>query len=398
MYARFAVSGAATLAAFLVATASGSAGGGPGGGYSGYGPYAREARAFQWCNTGKKDGARQRACLIDQAVRLLIRTGDPADEMPRIDRYAQRTGGYLYANCHILFHTVGRRYGRAVQLTLARLKNYLPHTNNPGCSAGFAHGMITYLGPQIVQIGPKGAVRQCDEAATRYERYSCIHGLGHAYMRLFGESLHLALGWCRALGPENAVDCAQGAYHDYWISLSGYDNTRPPPHAKTSPRAVCDSQPAGFVRACWYRAFLERPPRHTPRSAADLHAVCDGLRGLDLEGCITAASLITSTDATRQMAICAHLRGRLAVDCVRGVRVQSLAGAPIGIQVAFIRLCSGFDPSARSGCYRWIGKTLNVVRNGGFGFRGCRLVRSADGRAACYRGARSYRGPLETFS
>jgi hypothetical protein len=217
-------------------------------------------------------------------------------------------------------------------------------------------------------------------------------------MRLFGDTLHLALAWCGKLGPENVVDCAQGAYHDYWIALGGYDNAHRPTNAKTTARAVCDAQPARFVRACWYRSLLERPPARPVRSAHRVLAVCRGLRGLDLEGCVTAASLVSSSDASAQMAICRRLPSRLAVDCVRGVRVQSLAGAPLRVQVGLIRRCSGFVAGARLGCYAWLGKTLNVVRNGGFGFRGCPHVVSPGGRAACYRGARSYRGPLETFS
>src|SRR5262249_21965535 len=150
---------------------------------------------------------------------LVITTGHPATELPRIDAYAAQTGGLLYTSCHLLMHTVGRLYGVREHVTLARLQDYLPRTNDPNCSAGFAHGLITALGPQVKRLGPKGAAAICDRSPTRYQRYSCIHGLGHAYMRIYVEALLPALQSCRLLGPENAADCAQGAFHDYWFSI-----------------------------------------------------------------------------------------------------------------------------------------------------------------------------------
>src|SRR5919199_1469083 len=113
--------------------------------------------------------------------------------------------------------------------------------------------------PRIDRMGPKGAAAACRKASTRYQRYSCVHGLGHAYMRLFGELVGPALGACSALGPTDAADCAQGAFDDYWIAVAGLDQTRRPAGTTTFPRKLCSAQHAQFVRACWYRAWLERP-------------------------------------------------------------------------------------------------------------------------------------------
>jgi hypothetical protein len=51
----------------------------------------------------------------------------------------------------------------------------------------------------------------CADAGTRYRRYSCIHGFGHAFMRINGDRLGPALDLCRGLGARAAADCAQGA-------------------------------------------------------------------------------------------------------------------------------------------------------------------------------------------
>src|SRR5919201_3576448 len=162
-----------------------SAGGGPGqdNPTQGYGPNVRYARALGFCNVFHSV-PRLRGCLIQQLLGLVVASHDPANELPRIDAYLARTGGYAEANCHVLMHTVGRRYGRLAHVTLARLREYLPRSNNANCSAGFGHGLLTYLAPQLAAQPPRQAVRQCYHVATPYQRYSCVHGFGHAYMRL----------------------------------------------------------------------------------------------------------------------------------------------------------------------------------------------------------------------
>src|ERR671934_2998725 len=255
---------AAVVAVAGLAATTALAGGGFQGPTFGYGKYVREARAFRFCDSFTRRPARFRTCLSDQALWLVVHTHDAARELPRIDRYAHSVGGFLTKTCHILMHPVGRRYARLVHLTLARLRDYLPRSNDPDCSAGFGHGLIMALGPQIVRMGPKGAAAACRKASTRYQRYSCVHGLGHAYMRLFNETVAPAIGACASLGRADAADCAQGAFHDYWIAVAGLDQTRRPAQLTKSPRKLCGGQHSQFVRACWFRAFLEQPPKRPP--------------------------------------------------------------------------------------------------------------------------------------
>jgi hypothetical protein len=395
---RVSIAAVAAIAAAAAAAGSALAGGGAGGPAFGYGPYVREARAFLFCHAFDKRPAHYRTCLSDQALALVVKTHNPARELPRIDRYAHSVGGYLDANCHILMHPVGRRYARRVHLTLDRLRNYLPRSNDPGCSAGFGHGLIMELGPQIVRMGPQGAAAACRRASTRYQRYSCVHGLGHAYMRLFGELVAPSLAACTALGPANAADCAQGAFHDYWIAVAGLDQTHRPTHTTTSPRVLCGSQHAQFVRACWYRAWLERPPERIPTSGRALLALCHGLNGLQQQACVTGGSVIVSIDPFDQLGVCKQLRGADAAACIRGVRVPALASQPLRFQMRLIKECADVDHAAQHACYSWLGKALNVVRNGAFASQGCGELAYSKTRAACLEGARSYDGALETFS
>lgn len=371
--------------------------GGPSDPTEGYARYPAEARVVLVCRTFEHRAGALRTCLSANFLALVLRTGDPAHELPRIDRYVRITGGFVADNCHIIMHTVGRRYGTIKKVSLARLQGSLPLTNDPGCSAGFAHGLITSLGSQVIRLGPKGAAAACRRSATRYQRYSCVHGLGHAYMRTYMESLTVALPLCRALGPADATDCAQGAFHDYWLAAQRLDAARSP-GGVLAPRALCGQQPDDFVRACWYRVFLERRPARPPATAAAVVALCHGLRSLQRLACITGASVISSSDPFRQLAICSHLRGAEAVSCVRGVVVPSLAGAPLSKQVRLITRCAGLDPSARQACREWFGKTLTVVTNGRFATDGCARLVDNEAEAACRRGARTYQGALETFS
>jgi hypothetical protein len=296
-----------------------------------------------------------------------------------------------------MMHTVGRRYGTKEKVTLTNLLKYLPKTNDPGCSAGFAHGLLIALGPQIQELGPKGAAADCHRAPTRYQRYSCIHGLGHAYARQFDDFLDPALASCAKLGPSDALDCSQGVFHDYWISVAGLDGTRRTTGTVTSPRKLCAAQPPRYVRVCWYRALLERPPARPPSSAHDLLALCRGLSGLQLSGCLIGASLIRSDDPLEQLRTCAQLSSTNGTDCLRGLRVQTYALAPPSMRLGLIRACASVRTFQRA-CYEWLGKTLNVITNGRFERGGCPRLRYAAARASCSRGARSYEGALETFS
>ena len=216
-------------------------------------------------------------------------------------------------------------------------------------------------------------------------------------MRLSGERFAIALRACTALGPTNAPDCAQGVFHDYWITLGDRPTTRLPWGAGSATQVayqLCSHY--AYVRGCWYRAFLEDHPARAIRSARDLLAVCRGMRGLHHEACLTAGALVSSSDPFTQVRLCSALRGTEAVDCVRGTAVAAVTSGPPAEQVELAAGCRTFDASARAGCYEWLGKTLAVVTNGRFLRTGC--ARLGSGAVPCRRGAAAYNGPLVTFS
>jgi hypothetical protein len=336
-------------------------------------------------------------CYVTRLFADVEKSKDPAHELPRIDKKVRAGGGYLMGNCHMMMHVVGRMYARAHHVTLANLQRYLPRSNDPGCSAGFGMGMVMTLGAQIGRLGPDGAVQLCLRAPTRFRSYTCIHTLGHAYMRLYHEQLKFGIQACRALPAEQAPDCAQGAYHDYWLGIAGRDNAKRQRNAVTTARVLCSRAISSFVRPCWYRYFLELPPKKAPENAAGVRGLCAGLSGEQRVGCIAAAALVTSPDPFTQLHICARLRGADSVSCLYGLNVQNVAEAPGAMRVKLIEGCSKLTAKGRNPCYEWLGTALAVVTNGRFADHACPFI-SAAARAPCLAGARRMNDALVSFS
>ena len=354
-------------------------------------------KPFLWqCEQIHLDQAKD-ACYIRLLLQDIDRSGDPANELPRIDRLARAAGTALEGRCHELMHVVGRAWAREHHLTLDRLQSVVPRSNDPGCSAGFGMGMVMYLGPEIISTGGKGAAKTCSELPTRYRQYTCVHSLGHALMRGYHESLFLAVRACEKLGPAYTPDCAQGVFHDYWISLQGADETTSPVHAVRSPRTLC-AEYARFALACWYRYFIEQTSGPSIASPRDLLALCHGLAGAQREGCIAGGSKTVLDDPVGQATLCAGLaHGVDALACLRGVANQAYAGMPAR-QLALFRVCARMPAGARVGCDSWFGRTFNVITNGSFLRAGCPRLPAPVARAACAAGAREWGRPLVTFS
>jgi hypothetical protein len=349
------------------------------------------------CRDLSDDAAR--ACYARAFQGMVGDGSEPGPVVETIADIAWSQGGFLLENCHGVMHSVGRHYAREAGVTLATLMEYLPRSNDPGCPAGFAHGLVTAVAPDIDASRPRAAAAVCAEAGTRYRRYSCTHGFGHAFMRIYEEQLRPALGLCRALGPDAAPDCAQGAYHDYWFAVAGADDAPRPERVVRDPRQLCGAQAEEFVRPCWYRAFVDNRPDVAIEAAEDVDALCDGLAGLQREACVTAASVIGPPDPVAQLQVCAGLPDPSdASNCVRGTKVQNLLDYPMSAYVDLISRCPVFIGEARAACFRWLGKTLAVLTDGRFARVGCPRLESARARRQCRAGAETMEEALVTFS
>jgi hypothetical protein len=356
------------------------------------------AKPFLWQCTGIGLDQARDECYIRLLLEDIDRSGDPATELPKIDRRAQAAGTDLYGRCHLLMHVVGRRWAAEHHLTLERLQQVVPRSNDPGCSAGFGMGLVIYLGPQIIPTGGRSALKTCLRLPTRYRQYTCVHSLGHALMRGYHETLWLAVNACVRLGPRYAPDCTQGAFHDYWIALRGADDTTSPVHAVHSARKLCaEPQYAHWALGCWYRYFIEQAPAPLIDNAADVERTCRGLAGTQRQGCVAGASLELELPPVEQTRLCGTLPAADAVVCLRGVAVQATTGHRTQ-QFALLAACRRFPEGARDGCVSWFGLTLQLVTDGRFAVDGCPTLPIAGEVAACLAGARRSRGPIVTFS
>lgn len=342
-----------------------------------------------------------RACYSRELAAIVNGAGDPLAAVEGITEAAYTDqSGFLLANCHGIMHTVAREYALRTGLKLEKLMDSLPRTNDPGCSAGYAHGLVTAVAPEIEQAGPKIALQLCAKSETRYQRYSCTHGFGHAFMRLNNEQIAPSLQMCDQLGEDAAADCSQGIYHDYWFAVNGLDSTAKPEDLVTDPRELCGAQPEQFVRVCWYRSFVETAQGKRMESGEELDEACSGLADLQREACITGASVVGPADPTAQLEVCSGLEAASdVVACIRGTKVQNLAAYPIERSIDLIKACNTtFSGKLAIECDRWLGKTLGVVTDGEFRTTGCPELPTSQARRACLEGVKSMDGPLITFS
>ena len=340
--------------------------------------------------------AKKTRCYVSGLLREVERSGNPAQGVPRIDAKVHDVGGFLESACHSLMHEVGRTWGRQHGLTIEDLQLYVPRSNDPGCSAGFGMGMAMYLGPELV-TDPRRVLKTCSAQATRFREYTCVHGLGHAFMRGFHSYLRDAVTACNKLGVVAAPDCSQGAFHDYWISLGGGDGTERPEGADTDPDSVCGAYT--YKRPCWFRYFWERESTTRVYEATDLLELCDGREDMQRAGCISGASLLVSRerDPVDHARVCTGVQGSDTYDCLRGVNVPALDGR-VFEQLRLVRTCDDLPSSTSAWCYRWFGRTLSVLTDGVFRSGGCPQLADASARGHCARGAARTGLALRTFS
>ena len=109
-------------------------------------------------------------------------------------------------------------------------------------------------------------------------------------------------------------------------------------------------------------------------------------------------SVIGPPDPAEQLQLCAALAAADATSCIRGTKVQNLLGASTASFVQLVERCEQFAGALRTACFRWLGKTVAVLTNGGFERDGCPRLASEEARRACVAGARSMEDALVTFS
>jgi hypothetical protein len=211
-------------------------------------------------------------------------------------------------------------------------------------------------------------------------------------MRGYHESLYLAVGACKRLGAAAAPDCAQGAFHDYWIALRGADESTVPMHAVSSPRRLCaEPDYRSFAVECWYRYWVEQVPGPSVQNASDVLRLCRGLTGGARVGCVAGAEKASIDGPVAQAQMCTRMDAADGLACLRGVANQALVGDQPK-ERAFFSVCARMAAGARTGCSAWLGQTFAVLENGRF------TCPEGAAHAGCVAGTHRWRAPLVTFA
>ena len=172
-------------------------------------------------------------------------------------------------------------------------------------------------------------------------------------MRGYHESLFLAVHACSKLGASYAPDCEQGAFHDYWISLRGADDTTSPIHAVRSPRKLC-AEYSRYAVQCWYRYWNPADARADHRGAAGSGAIVQRARGAQREGCIAAPRRTVFNTPFAQLSMCAKLRAADAARVYAASRIRSLRESR-GRSSRSSATAGGCRRGAVTACAAWFG-------------------------------------------
>lgn len=336
------------------------------------------------------DGYRRR-CYGRELLDVVDKRGIAA--IATIEQTANRERT-LGNGCHAYMHGVGRAFARRHQVRPATIDSYLSTSPNTNCAAGFTHGLITQvLDAPMTAIDARTVNKAvCAGQPTRFLRYSCIHGLGHAFGRSARNHLDRTMELCDALGVGPRIDCAAGGYHEFWFGVTGFDTSPVPPgDAPTDPAAFCAAQARWLAVPCWARAVQNMDIR-VPDTAAAARLCDRAAAGVQHRACITGAVWMMGGSSREKLLRCDEFDADDVVACVQGIQ----ANDP---RPQFMRGCDELD-SARTivlSCYRILGQLYAVVTEGS-SRDACSVVDGLDAQRACHAGSRRLNDPLPTFA
>lgn len=258
-------------------------------------------------------------CIADATSDKLDRPGaSPVSLMPALDRQVEKSDQETVQFCHSAMHTVGRRFAKQNNVTLANLQNYLPRSDSFNCAAGFAHGMVSVIG-----VNPNNAnqlIQVCAREPTRVRQVACTHGIGHAFRRSFNglNGIKQTIAACKRLGFPVAIDCAQGAYHDYIFAFEGIDGTTKPANLNQIEQ-ICRNKPRDYISACWYRLFTYYPKQLNVGSPERLQQFC---RRQDSARQCFSAGVAAFTIPPVMVESCRRFKGQTAADCFAAIELK----------------------------------------------------------------------------
>lgn len=353
-------------------------------------------RELDGCDPTAEIPAR-RDCYVAAFQSTLGERDDAPQLIGVIDQYMNERGGDPLAACHEVMHAVGRGYAQRRGVTLGTLRDHLPRDPSMVCSAGFTHGMLTAMGPEVERLGPRRLSALCATEPSRMLSVSCVHGVGHAFMRT-SASLTNGLARCGQMVARDVLDCAQGVFHDYWLAAFGRDEANPRLVTDRSPAGLCGAVPDRFVRGCWFRAGTQLAgAAEWLQSADDVIRECRIFRSVQRAGCVTGFASAAARHPRDQMAICAALPRGDQDDCVRGVLLAPFLRATVADRRALLDECAVLDPSAQRFCVSELARRMTVATDSDVRREVCPGLAHTQARAWCAEGTTRIEDTLDTF-
>ncbi len=163
----------------------------------------------------------------------------------------KRYDGKLAASCHEAMHEIGRASFRETGSIKAAYAKA-----DYSCWGGYLHDAVEASLPEteLDRIASTTVREMCDgtdeNGPRSFERFSCVHGVGHALMLVSENDLPGSLERCRDLGDEwEGIQCANGAFmQNMFAKYNEHDTDYLPTDDLRFP---CDISPVEYQVACY---------------------------------------------------------------------------------------------------------------------------------------------------
>ncbi len=185
-------------------------------------------------------GQAQQECWLHFLTEVLIAEGSVVAfqtlaDLAAAERAADAVGHPL---AHSLGHAAFQAYGLDVQLALRECS----YEVFQGCIHGVLQAHFDDLAAQGLPLDGPALNAVCGYAETSFERYACVHGLGHGIMMYEGLELHVALDRCALLRSGNdRTNCYGGVFMENVVGF--FDSLDP----STETDAHGDGEPQFWV-------------------------------------------------------------------------------------------------------------------------------------------------------
>lgn len=318
---------------------------------------------------GKEPPAWKISCYEKQLEDLLIREGTEA-ALAALEAYAKDDSVALH-EAHPLVHHIGRRsfaHYKDARVAMSHCRD----TFWSGCYHGVLEG---YLG-SLPKVEPQHIVPLCEEDAgsknrlfeNLFEKYNCVHGLGHGLTINFQHDVLKSLAFCDALPTDwDRESCYGGVFMENIVNFQNAGRIRHSHGHHTNrsflnpqdPLYPCSALAQRYLRACYLmqssailtvtgydfaKAFGE-----CDKAATELVPVCYQSMGRDISG-------YTLRHVEKTVKLCQLGREERWQDCFTGAVkdfILTHADPDRGLAV-----CRAIDGGYKEGCYGVVGEML----------------------------------------